>query len=85
MEEKSEIVDKLTENSREKQEKLVFDATDRILYAHRNLKLFMFLTSGPFFFLLFVVKYTIKFSVLYFLYNKKKNDGSSKALPAPPK
>ena len=51
---------------------LLFDATDRILYAHRNLKLFMFLTSGKFFILLTVVKYTIKFSVLYFLYNKNK-------------
>ena len=72
MEEKSLIVDKLVESDRKKQEVLLFDATDRILYAHRNLKLFMFLTSGPFFFLLFIVKYTIKFSVLYFLYNKNK-------------
>jgi len=72
VEEKSLIVDKLVESDRKKQEVLLFDATDRILYAHRNLKLFMFLTSGPFFFLLFIVKYTIKFGVLYFLYNKNK-------------
>ena len=71
--EKEEIVEQLVENhDRKKQGKLLFDATDRILYAHRNLKLLLFLTSGPFFALLFCVKYSIKFGVLYFLYNKKK-------------
>jgi len=31
-------------------------------------------TSGPFFALLFCVKYSLKFAVLYFLYNKKRAD-----------
>ena len=75
-EEKEQIVDKFIENDLKKQEKMIYGATDRILYAHRNLKLMMFLTTGPFFFLLFCVKYTIKFSVLYFLYNKTKSDGT---------
>jgi len=48
------------------------------LYAHRNLKLLLFLTSGPFFALLFCVKYSLKFGVLYFLYNKKKADDAKK-------
>ena len=79
-EEKRLIVDKLIlNNDLPKQEELIHTATDRILYAHRNLKAAMFLTSGPFFFALFLFKYTIKFSVLYFLYKKKKDeDGKGK-------
>ena len=34
------------------------------------------MTTGPFFAVLFIVKYTIKFGVLYFLYNKKKQSDS---------
>ena len=70
--EKELLVDKLIQNDLKKQEEMIFDATDRILLAHRNLKLCLFLTSGPFFAVLFLFKYTIKFGVLYFLYNKKK-------------
>ena len=59
---------------------MIHNATDRILLAHRNLKLMLLMTTGPFFFVLFCVKYTIKFSVLYFLY-KKNQVGSLPALP----
>ena len=38
--------------------------------------MFMFMTTGPFFAVLFLIKYTIKFGVLYFLYNKKKQSDS---------
>ena len=41
---------------------------DRILLIHRNLKLVLFATTGPFFVILTIIKYTIKFGVLYFLY-----------------
>ena len=50
---------------------MLWIATDRVLIAHRNLKLWMYLISGPFFILLFLFKYSIKFSVLYFMYKKK--------------
>lgn len=67
--EKELIVDKLMEkNDLKKQEAMIWNATDRILFAHRNLKLMLFLTSGQFFILLTLIKYTIKFSVLYLLY-----------------
>lgn len=78
-EQKSLIVEKLIENDRKEQERLIFDATDRILIAHRNLKMFLFLTSGPFFALLFLFKYTLKFSVLYYLYNNKKKKENDEA------
>lgn len=71
-EEKELICDRVIESSdRKKQKELLFDSTDRILYAHRNLKMLLLMTSGPFFAVMFVVKYSIKFSVLYFLYKKK--------------
>ena len=70
-EEKSLLVDNLmAENDLEKQESILHNATDRILLAHRNLKLMLFMTSGPFFIILFFIKYSIKFGVLYFLYKK---------------
>ena len=49
---------------------MLFEATDRILYAHRNLKLLIFLTSGPFFVGFFALKYAIKLAVIYFVYSK---------------
>ena len=53
----------------------MFKSVDRILLAHRNLKLVLFCTTGPFFVLFTAFKYTIKFLVLYVLYkNKKKKD-----------
>ncbi len=55
--EKELLVDKFIENDLMKQEEMIFDATDRILLAHRNLKLLLFLTSGPFFAVLFLFKY----------------------------
>ena len=65
------IVDKLIDHTnRKKQETLLFEATDRILYAHRNMKLLIFLTSGPFFVGLWAFKYSLKLAILYFLYNK---------------
>ena len=36
------------------------------------------MTSGPFFAVIFLIKYTIKFGVLYFIYNKQKNSISVK-------
>ncbi len=55
---------------------MIHSAKDKILLANRNLKIMMFITTVPFFFLLFCFKYTIKFSVLYLLYNKTKDKGA---------
>ena len=68
----------MIESEPEKQKEILWHATDRILYIHRNLKMFMFMTTGPFFAVLFLIKYTLKFGILYFLYNKKKKSDSSK-------
>ena len=82
--EKGLLVDKLVESDLKKQEALIFAATDRILYTHRNLKLFMFLTSGPFFIVLFLLKGSLKLSLLYFLYNtgKKSKQAGAEVKPA---
>ena len=46
----------------------MFKSVDRILLAHRNLKLVLFCTTGPFFVLFPAFKYTIKFLVIYGIY-----------------
>ena len=70
---KAEIIEKMIDVSdRKKLETLLFEATDRILYAHRNLKLLLFVTSVPFFIGLWAFKYSLKLAILYFLYSKTK-------------
>lgn len=72
-EDKLKIVDKLIAcGDRKKQEAEIFYATDRILYAHRNLKALIFLTSGPFFIGLWFSKAFIKLALVYLIYNKTK-------------
>lgn len=48
--------------------KLLHDAVDRILVAHRNTKIFMFICSGPFLVLYMLAKLAIKLSIIYFFY-----------------
>lgn len=79
--EAEQLVDKLVELPLKKQQEMLFHATDRILVAHRNLKLVLFLTSGPFFALFFLFKYTIKFGVLYFLYKNKTQQNAETKQP----
>ncbi len=50
--------------------KQLMDAVDRILIAHRNTKLFLFLMSGPFFLFFSLIKYSLKITIMYFLYKK---------------
>ena len=67
------MVEKLvTVNSFSQQESMMHSAIDRILTVHRNTKMTLIITSGPFFVVLFIIKYTIKAAVLYYLYQKKK-------------
>ena len=56
---------------------MLFASTDRILYAQRNLKLMLFMTTGPFFFVFYVIKKSIQLAVLYFFY--KKNEAADSA------
>ena len=53
--------------------KQLTDSLDRILIAHRNTKLFLFLMSGPFFLFFCFVKYSLKLSIMYILYKKGTN------------
>lgn len=52
---------------------------DKILIAHRNSKLFLFMMSGPFYLLLTIVKYSLKVMIIYYLYKKKKRADELKA------
>lgn len=54
---------------------------------HRNTKLFLFLMSGPFFLIFCCVKYSLKLSIMYYLY-KKGAAATMKTIPEtgyPPK
>ena len=53
-------------------------AIDKILLAHRNSKIFLFLMTGPFLVALTAIKYTIKALVLYYLYLKRKKAAANK-------
>ena len=64
-----EIVQK---NDIEGQNKIVNRSLDKILIAHRNSKLFLFMMTGPFFILFKIVWYIIKFGVLFLLIKKGK-------------
>ena len=83
LQDKSHIIDKMIDiGDRQKFETLLFEATDRILYAHRNLKLLLIVTSGPFFIGLWFFKYSLKLAILYFLYSKTKKNKKTSSLAA---
>lgn len=57
---------------------------DRILLAHRNLKLFLFATTGPALVLTKLISWTLKFLAFYFLYQtglKGKEDSKTENNP----
>ena len=82
--EKAKVVDEMLAktDSPENRTKMLFAATDRILYAQRNLKLMLFMTTGPFFFVFYLFKKSIQLALLYFFYNKK---GGNKSKEQPTK
>lgn len=45
---------------------------DKILIAHRNTKILMFMMTGPFLVIFQLVKYIIKYGTLYYLYLQGK-------------
>jgi len=68
--EKDIIVDKLvSENSLKEQ---LDYAVDRILLAHRNTRLFLFMMTGPCLLILMCIKYTIKGILVMHFWRKHK-------------
>ena len=76
--EKNRIVEKLIAKESNKQVEYLHYAVDRILLAHRNLKLVLFCTTGPFLVALQTFKYILKFLVLYALYKGSKGGDNKK-------
>lgn len=70
-EERVEIVEKLIEQKNFRE--LLNRSVDKILLAHRNTKLFLFMMTGPFLILMQTIKYSIKGLVFLYLYRKHKS------------
>ena len=68
-----EIADGFIESSFENQTKILHNSLDKILVAHRNTRLFLFMLTGPFFVVFTTVKYIIKGGVFFYLYKKGKD------------
>eukprot|EP00349_Pseudokeronopsis_sp_Brazil_P010099 CAMPEP_0202978984 /NCGR_PEP_ID=MMETSP1396-20130829/85260_1 /ASSEMBLY_ACC=CAM_ASM_000872 /TAXON_ID= /ORGANISM="Pseudokeronopsis sp., Strain Brazil" /LENGTH=180 /DNA_ID=CAMNT_0049718207 /DNA_START=403 /DNA_END=946 /DNA_ORIENTATION=- len=79
-EKKEELAEKvIAEYADIESQNKVFDrAINKILIAHRNTKLFLFLMSGPFYIILTLIKYSIKALVFYYLYRAGKGKGTNK-------
>lgn len=67
-----EIMDELLEQDLKTQQKNLNSSLDKILLTHRNSKMFLFMLTGPFFIMFTAFKYTIKFGVLMYIWQKKK-------------
>jgi hypothetical protein len=62
---------------KEKDIKVELDkAVDKILGAHRNTKLFLFMMTGPFLIMVQTIKYMFKALILYYLYKKRQSKQS---------
>jgi hypothetical protein len=58
----------LQEKTEEQRDKALELSIDKIMIAHRNTKLLLFLMSGPFLIMFTLVKYVFKILILYLLY-----------------
>ena len=76
-EEKKRVVENFIKDNLDDKEQLD-KSLDRILIAHRNTKLFLFLLSGPFFIIFSLIKYGIKFCLIYFIFKKGKSASGDK-------
>jgi hypothetical protein len=74
-EERSEKVDSLMKSNELK--KTLDTSVDRILLAHRNTAIFLFMMTGPFLLLLQTLKYASRFAVLFWLYTRAKSNKTS--------
>jgi hypothetical protein len=48
----------------------LYKAINKILIAHRNTKLFMFLCSGPFAIMLWLIKFSLKLTIVAVFHKK---------------
>ena len=58
----------IKEKTEDLRDKALYLSIDKIMIAHRNTKLFLFLMSGPFLIMFTIVKYIFKILILYILY-----------------
>jgi len=67
---KMKEVEKLLEDCDEEKDlrKRLQRSVEKIMIAHRNTKLFLFMMSGPFLIMMLLFKYTVKVLILYILY-----------------
>uniref|UniRef100_A0A7S3FU63 Uncharacterized protein n=1 Tax=Strombidium rassoulzadegani TaxID=1082188 RepID=A0A7S3FU63_9SPIT len=70
--EKDKIAGEVVEKSVEDQRKIMNMSVEKILVAHRNTRLFLFMMSGPFFLLFTGFKSALKLTVLAYIYKKNK-------------
>jgi hypothetical protein len=66
-----EVENFLRDKTDEQRDKALQRSLEKIMIAHRNTKLFLFLMSGPFLAILLLLKYTFKILILYLLYKRK--------------
>ena len=86
IDEKTAFVEEYVKVDNEKdQEKVLHKALDKILIAHRNTKLFLFMMTGPFFLLAKTVQYIIKGIVFYWFYKKAKTVAPGNGVEEKPK
>lgn len=63
-----EVSSFLQEKTDEQRDKALQLSIDKIMIAHRNTKLFLFLMSGPFLIMFTLFKYILKILILYIIY-----------------
>jgi hypothetical protein len=64
-----EVDELLDECETDKQlRKVLSRSIEKIMIAHRNTKLFLFMMSGPFLAIMLLIKYIFKVLILYYLY-----------------
>ncbi len=75
-EKKEALIDKIVEECKESPEKENAElnkAIDKILIAHRNTKMFLFLMSWQFFVAYYVIKKIFQVLFVYYIWKKSKN------------
>lgn len=71
---KKDAIEKIVlNNDIDGQNKVINRALDKILIAHRNSKLFLFMMTGPFFILAKFIWYIIKFGLIFLIFKKGKS------------
>jgi hypothetical protein len=67
----------LEEKTDVQRDKALERSLEKIMIAHRNTKLFLFLMSGPFLIMFMLAKYTVKIFILYMIYRHKQKKAAA--------